>query len=147
MKKGSSNISMLKKEGNDIKFKVVPVFFIIWLFGFVVQSLIICLISVVIQRRFHLVEKANVLNQPYESVFSDIDFNQYIDIRYYTDKEFRLPKLPKPTGKYMKPINVTKPCIIKQLKNINPSKATGSDLIPCVGSLQSPFYPLFWIWE
>ena len=54
--------------------------------------------------------------------FTDIDFNQYIDIRYYTDKEFRLPKLPKPTGIYMKPINVTKPGIIKQLKNINPSK-------------------------
>lgn len=31
----------------------------------------------------------------------------------------------------MKPINVTKPGIIKQLKNINPSKATGPDLIPC----------------
>ena len=28
-------------------------------------------------------EKANVLNQQYKSVFSDIDFNQYIDIRYY----------------------------------------------------------------
>jgi hypothetical protein len=98
MKKDSSNISMLKKEGNDI---------------------------------INTEEKANVLNQPYESVFSDIDFNQYIDIRYYTDKEFRLPKLPKPTGKYMKPINVTKPCIIKQLKNINPSKATGPNLIPC----------------
>jgi len=31
----------------------------------------------------------------------------------------------------MKPIIVTKPGIIKQLKNINPSKATGPDLIPC----------------
>lgn len=52
MKKDSSNISMLKKEGKDI---------------------------------ISAEKKANVLNQQYESVFSDINFNRYIDIRYYTD--------------------------------------------------------------
>ncbi|CAC5364805.1 unnamed protein product [Mytilus coruscus] len=63
MKKDSSNISMLSKNGKDI---------------------------------IHAEEKANTLNQQYESAFSDIDFNQYLDIRFYTDVEFRLPKLPRP---------------------------------------------------
>ncbi|CAG2200390.1 unnamed protein product [Mytilus edulis] len=63
MKKDSSNISMLNKNGKDI---------------------------------IDAEEKANILNQQYESAFSDIDFNQYIDIRFYTDVEFRLPKLPRP---------------------------------------------------
>ena len=76
--------------------------------------------------------KANVLNQQYESVFSDINFNRYIDIRYYTDiKRIQTTQTTETNWKIYETHKCDKTRIIKQLKNINPSKATGSDLIPC----------------
>ncbi|CAC5408632.1 unnamed protein product [Mytilus coruscus] len=62
------------------------------------------------------VGKANVLSQQYESVFSDVDFKQYIDIRYYTNKTFRLPELPKSSHGPMIAINITTTGIVQQLQ-------------------------------
>jgi hypothetical protein len=79
-------------------------------------------------------EKANVLNQQYESVFSDIDFNQYINIRYYADKEFRLPTQTTETNwKIYETHKCDQTWYHKATKKhlLYPSKATGPDLISC----------------
>ncbi|CAG2212767.1 unnamed protein product [Mytilus edulis] len=83
------------------------------------------------KRSLHTEGKANVLCQQNKPVFSDVDFNQYIDVNYYTNKTFRLQELPKSSHSPKEAIHITTPGIVNQSQKINPSRATGPDNRQC----------------